>query len=89
MKNIQQVTLTLLIAVSILISGCGPTGDKNSMDQENSGGEGAVDSTKIPNFDSSHAFLPVPRSLIHTDKYNTSDNQTLHLRKQRKNLLEM
>ncbi|MEJ7679391.1 MAG: hypothetical protein WKG06_16330 [Segetibacter sp.] len=47
--------MTLITAVSILIFSCGPNDDKNSMDPENSNGEGAVDSTKIPNFDSTHA----------------------------------
>ncbi len=83
MKSFQQARLPLIIALSIFVSSCGPNDDKGSMDQKNSSGEGAVDSTKIPNFDSSHAFLPVPGSLIH---YVNCDTDELHLKNHSKNL---
>lgn len=54
MKKIQQVTSALVI-ICISICSCGPNDDKGGMDDKNSGGEGAVDTTKIPNFDSTHA----------------------------------
>lgn len=54
MKKIQQVTLAL-VTVCIFVCSCGPNDDKGSMDDKNSGGEGGVDTTKIPNFDSAHA----------------------------------
>ena len=43
-----------MTAISLLIYSCGPNDNKGSMDQKNSNGEGATDTTKIPNFDSSH-----------------------------------
>jgi hypothetical protein len=52
MKKIQKGVLVILIAASVAVYSCGPTDDKNSMDEENSAGEGALDSTRIPNFDS-------------------------------------
>lgn len=54
MKKTQQVTWALITTTVIFISSCGPNDDKNLMDQENSNKEGAVDSTRIPGFDSSH-----------------------------------
>ena len=44
-----------MTAITLLIYSCGPNDNKGSMDQENSNKEGAVDSTKVPNFDSTHA----------------------------------
>ena len=55
MKKIQQVSLALLTTISILIYSCGPTDDKGGMDEKNSDGEGAVDSSRLPNLDSTHA----------------------------------
>lgn len=54
MKKIQQVTWALITATALFISSCGPNDDKGSMDQENSNKEGAVDSSRMPGFDSSH-----------------------------------
>lgn len=53
-EKIQQVTLAL-VTLCIFASSCGPNDDKGAMDDKSSGGEGAVDTTKIPNFDSTHA----------------------------------
>lgn len=64
MKKIQQVTLALITALSLFIYSCSPNGDKNSMDPENSSGEGATDTTKIPNFDSSHTSDSSHASLL-------------------------
>lgn len=52
MKNLQKGLLALLIAVSMTIFSCGPTDDKGGMDEKNSNGEGAVDSTRLTDFDS-------------------------------------
>lgn len=82
MKKIQQVSLALITAITIFIYSCGPNDNKGSMDQKNSGGEGATDSTRIPNFDSSrakdssHASLSVPNFTIPT--INTNKSKSLH-----------
>ena len=55
MKRIKEVTFVLMTAVSISVCSCGPNDNQNSMNPKSSGGEGAVDSTKIPKFDSSSA----------------------------------
>ncbi|MCW3106861.1 MAG: hypothetical protein JWQ09_1367 [Segetibacter sp.] len=52
MKNIQKGVLALLIASCITIYSCGPNDDKGAEDQENSKGEGAIDSTRLTNIDS-------------------------------------
>jgi hypothetical protein len=55
MKNLQKAFLALLFSCSIAFYSCGPNDDKGSMDQDNSKGEGAVDSTRLSNFDSTSA----------------------------------
>ena len=55
MKKSKQASFAFVAAVALVMYSCKPNGDKNSMDTENSHGEGAVDSTKIPKFDSAHA----------------------------------
>jgi len=83
MKNIKQATLALITAAGIFMYGCGgPNDDKGSMDQKNSNGEGAVDSTRIPNFDSSNASLVAPKLRINAIKDNTSDKLFLRNKKQ-------
>jgi hypothetical protein len=52
MKMIRKGCLALLVMSCITIYGCGPNDDKGGMDQENSQGEGAIDSTRLTNFDS-------------------------------------
>lgn len=64
MKKIQQVSLSFITAAAILLYSCGPNDDKGSMDQENSNKEGAVDSTKMPQFDSSRAADSAHASLV-------------------------
>jgi hypothetical protein len=53
MKLIQKGALALLVAACVTIYSCGPTDDKGGMDEKNSSGEGAIDSTRLTNFDSS------------------------------------
>lgn len=53
MKLIQKGALALLVAGCLSIYSCGPTDDKGGMDEKNSSGEGAIDTTRLPNFDSS------------------------------------
>lgn len=57
MKNIQKGLLALLIASSVAIYSCKPNGDKGAEDTSNSNGEGAVDSTRLTNFDSTAATV--------------------------------
>ncbi|WP_018616534.1 hypothetical protein [Segetibacter koreensis] len=76
MKKIQKVSLAFIAATTFFIYACGPNDNKGSMDEKNSGGEGAVDSTKIPNFDSSHAdsshaSLSSPELIPSTVAYKT------------------
>ena len=53
MKLIQKGMLALLMASCVTIYSCGPTDDKGGMDEKNSSGEGAIDSTRLTNFDTS------------------------------------
>jgi hypothetical protein len=45
----------LVVSVMSLYSCGGPNDNKGSMDEKNSNGEGAIDSTRITNFDSTSA----------------------------------
>lgn len=74
MKKIQQVSLVLITALTLFIYSCAPNGDKNPTDTENSEGEGAIDSTKIPDFDSAHASDSPHASLSHPHFRVPSDN---------------
>ena len=49
---LEKAAFALLVASTIGLCSCGPNDDKGSMDQKNSNGEGAVDSTRLTNFDS-------------------------------------
>jgi hypothetical protein len=57
MKNFQRGAFTILFAAFFAITACNPNGNENSMQPENSSGEGAVDSTKIPHFDTATSAL--------------------------------
>lgn len=52
MKNIQKGVFALLLASCMTIYSCGPNDNKGAEDQENSKGEGAIDSTRLTNIDS-------------------------------------
>jgi hypothetical protein len=60
MKKIKGGILLLVTALFISVSSCGPNDDSGGMDQKNSDGEGKIDSTRIPNFDTTSAFHTVP-----------------------------
>jgi len=62
MKNIRRGAFTLLVALCAGIYSCGPTDDKGGMDQENSDGEGAVDSSRLTNSDTAAAAIFVPNT---------------------------
>lgn len=57
MKNIRKGVLAVLVACSITIYSCGPNDNKGGMDTENSKGEGAIDSTRLTNFDSTSSSM--------------------------------
>lgn len=62
MKKLQYSALALIIASSVTIYSCKsqPNDDKNGMDQENSEGEGAIDSSRLLNSDTSSTFILAP-----------------------------
>ena len=70
--NIIKSILAVLIAGSIGLTACGPRGEENATNTDNSAGEGAIDTTRIPGFDTSQ----IP-ALDPTNPYN---NDTLQQR---------
>ncbi len=52
MKNLPRAFVALLLSVCITAYSCGPNDNKGGMDEANSNGEGAIDSTRLTNFDS-------------------------------------
>jgi hypothetical protein len=57
MKRIKKGVMALIIAASLTVYSCGPNDDKGGMDQKNSNGEGAIDSTRLPNFDTGSLII--------------------------------
>lgn len=53
MEFIKKRLLVIMVASSLVFYSCGPTDNKGSMDEKNSSGEGAIDSTRLTNFDTS------------------------------------
>ncbi len=49
--------LVVALSASVFAIACQPNGDNNSTDVDNSNKEGAIDSTKIPNFDTAAAIV--------------------------------
>ncbi|MDB5249533.1 MAG: hypothetical protein JWQ40_3927 [Segetibacter sp.] len=70
MKKFQKAALALVTASCLALYACGPNDDKNGMDPANSDGEGAIDSTRIPNFDSSHTSIVVPSIVKEANSFN-------------------
>ena len=64
MKNIQRGALALLVATFMSVTSCGPTDNKGGMDEKNSSGEGAIDSTKLTNIDSTSTGAGVDTSTM-------------------------
>lgn len=52
MIHLKKAALAFLVASTLGLYSCGPNDNKGSMDQKNSNGEGAIDSTRVTNFDS-------------------------------------
>jgi putative membrane protein len=78
MKQIRQTLFAALVATSI-ITGCGPNDDKGGMDTDNSRGEGAVDSTKMAHFDTTHSTSSVPNFITQSIKANVGEIQLAQL----------
>jgi len=51
MKKVALKIMAFILFPSAVLIGCGPNDDKGGMDQENSGKEGAVDSSRLMNPD--------------------------------------
>ncbi len=64
MKNIKAVIVSSLL-VLFVNTGCYPNGDKNSTDVKNSDKEGAIDSTKITDFDTINPPYDSNKSVVH------------------------
>jgi len=54
MTLLKKAAFPLLVALTISFYSCGPNDDKGSMDVKNSNGEGAIDTTRLTNFDSTN-----------------------------------
>jgi hypothetical protein len=52
MTLLKKVGFPIVVALTMSFYSCGPNDDKGSMDVKNSNGEGAIDSTRLTNFDS-------------------------------------
>lgn len=62
MKKILKGAMATTVVLCMALFSCGPNDDKNLMDQEGSGGEGAIDSSRLTHSDSSSAYITVPES---------------------------
>ena len=89
MKKNHQITFALFAALSVAIISCGPNDDEGSMDSKNSNKEGAIDSTRIPNFDStnakdsSHASLTGQNALIRNAHLNMAEEKVALFKKEK------
>jgi hypothetical protein len=51
MQYSKKILQCLCIGALLFATACGPNDDKGASDTKNSGGEGAIDTTRMPNFD--------------------------------------
>lgn len=72
MKKIRQILLAPVLFI-FLASGCGPNNDKGSTDSDNSGGEGAIDSTRMAKFDTTQSTSSVPNFINQSIKGNIGE----------------
>jgi putative membrane protein len=72
MKQVRHTIFAAILFTSV-ITGCAPNGDKSSTDTDNARGEGAIDSTKLAHFDSTHATSSVPNFIASTIKANIGE----------------
>jgi putative membrane protein len=78
MKQVRHTFLAALLFTSV-ITGCGPNDDKGGMDTDNSRGEGAVDSTKLAHFDTTHSTSSVSNFITSSIKANVGEIQLAQL----------
>ncbi len=72
MKTIRPTLLASVLFIFIA-AGCGPNDDKGGMDSDNSRGEGAIDSTRMAKFDTTHSTSSVPNFITQTIKANMGE----------------
>ena len=60
MKKIKQTLIASLVLTSVLFGSCGPNSDKGSQDQDASGNEGDLDSSRMIPRDSTSAYIVKP-----------------------------
>ncbi len=72
MKNLRQTLLASVLFIFIA-SGCGPNNDKGTTDSDNSRGEGAIDSTRMAKFDTTHSTSSVPNFITQSIKSNIGE----------------
>jgi hypothetical protein len=52
MTFLKKAAFAFFVALTMSFYSCGPNDNKGGMDEKNSNGEGAIDSTRLTNFDS-------------------------------------
>jgi hypothetical protein len=76
MRYSKKLLTGLCIAAIVFTTSCGPNDDKGASDTKNSGGEGAVDTTRMPNFDTvSHPADSVGANSNDKDTGNLQNRQ--------------
>jgi hypothetical protein len=60
MKQFIKGSMALLVAGLLTVYSCAPNDDKGGQDQNNSGGEGEIDSSRLIRSDTSGASISVP-----------------------------
>src|SRR4051794_9585426 len=78
MKQVRHTIFAAVLFTSIM-AGCGPNDDKGGMDTDNSRGEGAVDSTKLAHFDTTHSTSSVSNFITSSIKANVGEIQLAQL----------
>lgn len=68
MKKFNKGTVAILFTGFVVFCSCGPNDDKGGMDDKNSGGEGAIDSTRLTNIDTTAAAVQVPEFILYQDQ---------------------
>ncbi len=72
MKKIRPTLLASVLFI-VIAAGCGPNSDKSSTDSDNSRGEGAIDSTRMAKFDTTHSTSSVPNFITQSIKANIGE----------------
>lgn len=61
MKKFKIASTALFASALLTFASCGPNDDKGGMDEKNSEGEGAIDTSRLSNFDTTTTFITVPQ----------------------------